>query len=73
MGIADKFRNKAGEAVDKMGGAEQADEHISTAADKANSATGGRYEQHVDKAEEGAKSSVDKLSRDDQPSRDEER
>ena len=37
-------------------GPEKAKGHLGKAADAANNATGGKYEEHVDKAETGAKS-----------------
>jgi MT0933-like antitoxin protein len=63
MGIGDKLGDMADDAVRKAGGPEKTKGHISKAADAANSATGGKYEEHVDKAESGAKSAVDKLSK----------
>jgi hypothetical protein len=63
MGISDKLGDMAEDAVRKTGGPEKAKENLGTAADKANSATGGKYEEHLDKAESGAKSAVDKLSK----------
>lgn len=63
MGIGDKLGDMAEDAVEKAGGAEKAKGHVRKAADAANSATGGKFEEHVDKGEAGAKSAVDKLSK----------
>jgi hypothetical protein len=63
MGIGDKLGDMADDAVEKGGGAEKVKGHISKGADAANKATGGKYEEHVDKGEVGAKSAVDKLSK----------
>jgi hypothetical protein len=63
MGIGDKFGDMAEDAVEKVGGAEKAKGHLGKAADAANSATGGKFEEHIDKGEAGAKRGVDKLSK----------
>jgi predicted butyrate kinase (DUF1464 family) len=62
MGIDEQFGDMAEQAVDKVGGPERAKEHLGTAADAANSATGGRYEEHVDKGEMAAGNAIDGLS-----------
>jgi hypothetical protein len=63
MGIGDKAGDMADDAVQKAGGAEKAKNHIGKGADAANKATGGKYEQQVDKAEAGAESAVDKYGK----------
>jgi hypothetical protein len=63
MGITDKLGDMADNAMDKVGGPERAKEHIGKGADAVDKATGRRYEEHVDKAESGANSAVDKLAK----------
>jgi hypothetical protein len=63
MGIGDRLGDMADDAVKKAGGPEKAKGHLGKAADAANNATGGKYEEHLDKAETGAKSGIDKLSK----------
>lgn len=63
MGIGDRLGDMADDAIQKAGGPEKAKEHLGKAADKANSATGGKYEEHIDKGEAGAKSGIDKLGK----------
>lgn len=63
MGIGDKLGDMADDAMEKAGGAEKVKGHLSKGADAANKATGGKYEEHVDKAEGGAKSAVDKYAK----------
>ncbi|HEY8474634.1 MAG TPA: Rv0909 family putative TA system antitoxin [Natronosporangium sp.] len=53
----------ADDVVQKAGGAEKAKEHLAKAGDAANRATGGKYERHVDKAEEAARSALDKQAK----------
>lgn len=62
MGIGDRISDMADDAITKAGGAEKAKDYLGKAGDAANNATGGKYEQPVDKAEAGAKSGVDRLS-----------
>jgi len=63
MGIGDKLDDMADDAMQKAGGAEKVKGHLSKGADAANRATGGKHEQHLDKAEDGAKSAVDKYAK----------
>lgn len=63
MGIGDKFGERADDLVERAGGAERAKDYVDKGSDAANRATEGRYEQHVDKAEAGAKSAVDKYGK----------
>jgi MT0933-like antitoxin protein len=63
MGIGDRLGDMADDAMQKAGGPEKVKEHLGKGADAANRATGGKYEQHVDKAEAGAKEAVDKYAK----------
>jgi hypothetical protein len=63
MGIGDKADDMADDAMQKAGGPEKTKDHIGKGADAANRATGGKYEQQVDKAEAGAESAVDKYGK----------
>jgi hypothetical protein len=63
MTIGDRFGDTAEQAVDKLGGADQAKDRLGQAAEKANSATGGQFEDAIHKGEEGARSAVDKVSK----------
>jgi hypothetical protein len=63
MDIGDKFSDIAEDAVEKVDGPEKAKGHTSKAADAASSATGGKYDEHIDKGEAGAKSGIDKLAK----------
>ena len=63
MGIGDKLGDMADDAIQKAGGPEKAKGHLGKAADAANRATGGKYEEHIDKGENAAKSGVDKVSK----------
>lgn len=63
MATGDRIGDLAKQAIDKTGGAEKLKGHIGKAADAADSATGGRYQQAVGKGEEAAKSAVDKLGK----------
>lgn len=63
MGIGDRLGDVTDDAVQKAGGAEKVKDHLGKGADAANRATGGKYERHVDKAEDAARSTLDKQSK----------
>ena len=62
MGISDKFGDMADEAREKLGG-ERAGEQLGKGAEAANKATGGKHEEQIHKAENGAKTAVDKFAK----------
>jgi hypothetical protein len=66
MGFADKFKDLAGDAVEKLGGEEKAKEGVDAAGDKVDDLTGGKYAQHVDKGQDAAKSGIDRLDGNEQ-------
>lgn len=66
MGIADKFKDLAGNAVDRLGGEDKAKEGVDAAGDKLDEATGGKYAQYTDKGQDAAKSGIDRLDDNEQ-------
>lgn len=65
MGIGDSMRDLAGKAKDKIS-PDQANEGLDQVEDRANEATGGRYESQLDKGREVAGEQVDRRFGDDQ-------
>lgn len=65
MGIGDSAREMAGEAKEKVS-PDQAQEGVEKAGDKADEATGHRYESQVDKGQQAAEGGVDKAYGDDE-------
>ncbi|MEH1123964.1 antitoxin [Micromonospora sp. CPCC 206061] len=63
MGIADSFREKADQAVDKVG-ADRVKDGVEKAGDKVDDATGGKYAQHVDKGQNAASDYIDRTDDD---------
>ncbi|MCW6003198.1 antitoxin [Micromonospora sp. CPCC 205371] len=63
MGIADSFREKADQAVDKIG-ADRAKDGVEKAGDKLDDATGGKYAEHVDKGQNAASDYIDRTDED---------
>ncbi|MFC0530372.1 antitoxin [Phytohabitans kaempferiae] len=64
MGIADSFKEKAEQAIDKIGG-DRAKEGVEKAGDKIDDMTGGKYAGHVDKGQAAASDYIDRVDRDD--------
>jgi hypothetical protein len=60
MGIADSFREKADQAVDKIG-ADRVKDGVEKAGDKLDDKTGGKYAEHVDKGQDAASNYVDRM------------
>lgn len=63
MGIADSFRDKAEQAIDKVGG-DRAKQGVEKAGDKIDDATGGKYASHVDKGQDAASDYIDRMDDD---------
>jgi hypothetical protein len=63
MGISDKLGDMADEAKEKMDGADRMGDQIGKGAEAANKATGGKYEEQIHRAEDGAKTAADKLAK----------
>lgn len=63
MGIADSFREKAEQAVDKVGG-ERVKDGVEKAGDKLDEKTGGKYADHVDKGQNAASDYIDRMDDD---------
>ena len=63
MGIADSFREKAEQAVDKVGG-ERVKDGVEKAGDKLDDKTGGKYADHVDKGQNAASDYIDRMDDD---------
>lgn len=63
MGIADSFKDKAEQAVDKVG-ADRAKDGVEQAGDKVDDLTGGKYAEHVDKGQNAAGDYIEKLDGD---------
>jgi hypothetical protein len=63
MGIADSFKEKADQAVDKIG-ADRVKDGVEKAGDKVDDATGGKYAEHVDKGQNAASDYIDKMDDD---------
>ncbi|GAA4144305.1 antitoxin [Phytohabitans flavus] len=60
MGIADSFKNKAEQAIDKVDG-ERVKKGVEKAGDKIDEKTGGKYSGQVDKAQDAASGYIDKM------------
>ncbi|MEV6969636.1 hypothetical protein AB0M47_31425 [Hamadaea sp. NPDC051192] len=60
MGISDKIADAVDKVSDKVGGDDKLKEHVDTAADKADDATGGKASGGIDKAADAAKDVIDK-------------
>ncbi|MEJ3743410.1 antitoxin [Actinomycetes bacterium KLBMP 9797] len=60
MGIADSFKDKAKEAVDKIGG-DKAKKGVDAAADQVDERTGGKYSKHIDTGQQKAGEYIDGL------------
>ncbi|GAA4463451.1 antitoxin [Phytohabitans houttuyneae] len=66
MGIADSFKDKAEQAIDKIGG-DRVKQGVEKAGDKVDEMTGGKYSSHIDKGQAAASDYVEKM--DDEPNR----
>jgi hypothetical protein len=64
MGIADSFKEKAEQAVDKIG-ADRVKEGVEKLGDKVDERTGGKYADHIDKGQSAADKYLDKMDGDD--------
>lgn len=64
MGISDSFRDKADQAVDKVG-ADRAKDGVEKAGDKADEMTGGRFAKHIDRGQSTAGEYVEQRDGDD--------
>ncbi|GAA4677196.1 antitoxin [Phytohabitans rumicis] len=64
MGIADSFREKAEQAIDKIG-ADRVKDGVEKAGDKLDEKTGGKYADHIDKGQNAASNYIDKMDGDD--------
>lgn len=60
MGIADSFKDKAEQAIDKIGG-DRAKQGVEKAGDKVDDMTGGKYAGHVDKGQSAASDYIDRM------------
>ncbi|MDQ7910318.1 antitoxin [Phytohabitans sp. ZYX-F-186] len=63
MGIADSFKDKAEQAVDKIGG-DRVKQGVEKAGDKIDEMTGGKFAGQVDKGQSAASDYVDKMDDD---------
>jgi hypothetical protein len=63
MGIADSFKDKAEQAVDKVGG-DRVKQGVEKAGDQVDEKTGGKYSSHVDKGQDGASDYIDRMDDD---------
>jgi antitoxin protein of toxin-antitoxin system len=63
MGIADSFKDKADQAIDKVGG-DRAKQGVEKAGDKVDDMTGGKYSGHVDKGQDAASDYIDRTDDD---------
>jgi MT0933-like antitoxin protein len=63
MGIADSFKDKADQAIDKIGG-DRAKQGVEKGGDKLDDMTGGKYAGHVDKGQDAASDYVDRTDDD---------
>lgn len=71
MSIFDELKGKAGELKDKAAGllhdnSEKITGAIDQAGDFVDEKTGGKYAEHVDKVQDGAKGFLDKVDGDDE-------
>jgi hypothetical protein len=66
MGITDKFKDLAENAVEKLGGSDKAKEAVDAAGDKADDATDSKYSTYVDKGQDAAKSGIDQFDNNEQ-------
>jgi hypothetical protein len=62
MGIADSFKDKAEQVVEKVG-PDRAKDGVQKAGDKADEMTGGKYKSHLDKGQQAASDYIDKSDR----------
>jgi hypothetical protein len=63
MGIADSFKDKAEQAIDKVGG-DRAKQGVEKAGDKVDDMTGGKYAGQVDKGQDAASDYIDRTDDD---------
>jgi hypothetical protein len=63
MGIADSFKDKAEQAIDKVGG-ERAKQGVDKAGDKIDEKTGGKYADQIDKGQNAASDYIDRTDDD---------
>lgn len=63
MGIADSFKEKAEQAIDKIGG-DRAKQGVEMAGDKLDDLTGDKYASHVDKGQKAASDYIDRMDDD---------
>lgn len=63
MGIADSFKDKADQAIDKIGG-DRAKQGVEKGGDKLDDMTGSKYSEHVDKGQDAASNYIDRTDDD---------
>lgn len=64
MGIADSFRDKADQLIDKVG-EDRVKDGVEKAGDKADDLTKGKYSDQVDKGQDAARNYIDRSDGDD--------